>query len=50
MDELTGGVDLGSRRNFWDLIYDLSRSGYVKKQGVFDPERVRLALTRIEGK
>lgn len=27
LDEPTGGVDPVSRRNFWDLIYDLSRSG-----------------------
>jgi ABC-2 type transport system ATP-binding protein len=27
LDEPTGGVDPVSRRNFWDLIYDLSHSG-----------------------
>lgn len=27
LDEPTGGVDPVSRRSFWDLIYDLSRSG-----------------------
>jgi ABC-2 type transport system ATP-binding protein len=27
LDEPTGGVDPLSRRNFWDLIYDLSNSG-----------------------
>ena len=27
LDEPTGGVDPISRRNFWDLIYDLSRRG-----------------------